>query len=721
MRTARRALLLVTLLSPAWAAAGPKVVVLGFDGADAEITRRLMDLGRLPHLAALAREGAFVPLLPTNPPQTPVSWSTFATGLNPGRTEIFDFIKKKEGAYLPTLCAFDDSVRRPFAFGARNGLVLGLIGAAVGVVPALFALAFRSRRRALFAAAIALAAAGGGGGFAFGSCLLPETVPQPINNRKGATFWEVATGAGLQCRIIRVPVTFPADRLPGLEMLSGLGVPDVRGLNGQPTVYTTRRGLSGGQFSVQVVELPEAAVSGRVDTTLDGPRNLLFPPKAGAASVAPRLNVPVAIEAAGEGRVRVTAGDRTSELAPGEWSDWHVVTFRFNVLLGAKAMARFYNQSAAGPSAYTEVLVTPVNFHPDTGSQVGWCFPGDYGQRIARGIGLFKTMGWASDTWSVSDELATERESLDDAHFTTDTFEELMRAELASPDVDLFVQVFEFTDRIQHVFWRLTDPGHPGYDAALAARWEGTIEAAYERMDAIVGEARKLAPEDAVFLVLSDHGFASFRRGVNINRWLVNHGHLVLRRDPCVGGAGGGRTLDDLFEAPGRVFGEVDWSRTRAYAMGLGNVYVNLAGREPQGIVRPGSEYDVLLGELQQGLEALVDGSTGERPVRRVYRRDDIYAGYDPELVPDLRVANARNYRVSWDTVLGGIPCEEIADNAKPWGGDHCSLDPEVVKGILVLNRRLATDDPEMKDLAPTILRALGLEPPAAMDGRSLL
>jgi predicted AlkP superfamily phosphohydrolase/phosphomutase len=287
--------------------------------------------------------------------------------------------------------------------------------------------------------------------------------------------------------------------------------------------------------------------------------------------------------------------------------------------------------------------------------------------------------------------------------------------------VDLYVQVFSFTDRIQHVFWRLTDPRHPAYDAALAEKYRGTIEAAYERMDRLVGEARAAVPKDAAFFVVSDHGFASFRRGVNLNRWLVDHGYMVLRRDPCRGGSGGGRSLDDLFESTSAVFSEVDWSRTRAYAMGLGNVYVNLAGREQQGIVRPGQEYDELCAALAQELPQLVDSLDGSKPIRRVYRRDEIYSGYDPELIPDLRVANTDGYRVSWDTVLGGIPCDEIVDNKKAWGADHCSLDPELVKGILVANRKLSSDAPVMADLAPTILAALGLPPPEGADGRSLL
>lgn len=755
LKTLIAALALTSLAATAGRAA-PKVVVIGFDGADWNITRQMMERGELPHLAALAKEGGAWPLLPTNPPQTPVSWSTFATGLNPGRTEIFDFIKKKDRGYLPTLCAFDEKPRQAFLFGERNRLALALVGATVGLVPLLFALAYRRRRKPLAIAAAAVAALGAAGGFAFGA-LLPSSVPAPRNNRKGTPFWQVAQQHGLDCRILQVPVTFPAEDGDRLEMLSGLGVPDIRGLNGQPTVYTSREGAKGEQFSVKVVRIPLVGAT-PVATTIEGPKNLLFPEGAccltreGAETcetltqrecaeregeylgdqtmcveqgrcvrppaAAPRIAIPMRLAAEGDA-LRIEAGDRASVVAPGAWSDWHVFEFEFNPLIAAKGMARFYNQSGPG---LTELAMSPVHIHPDSGALAGFCHPDDYSKRLEDEVGLYKTMGWASDTWTVGDELSTEQQALEDINFTADSFEELMKAELAR-DTDLFVQVFAFTDRTQHVFWRLRDTAHPHHDPALAKRYENVIPDAYRRMDAMVGTARALAPQSR-FFVCSDHGFASFRRGVNINRWLVDHDYMVLEHDPCEATSGTTRSLDDLFERPTSMFSEVDWSQTRAFAMGLGNVYVNLAGREPQGIVRPGDDYENLLAEIATGLESLVDPGNGAKPVAKVHRRDEMYSGYDPELVPDLRVSNTDGYRVSWDTVLGGIPCEQIVDNMKPWSGDHCSVEPELVKGILFSSVPLPQAQaraPEMADMAPTILKALGLDVPAGLDGEPLM
>jgi predicted AlkP superfamily phosphohydrolase/phosphomutase len=286
---------------------------------------------------------------------------------------------------------------------------------------------------------------------------------------------------------------------------------------------------------------------------------------------------------------------------------------------------------------------------------------------------------------------------------------------LADDTADLYVQIFYFTDRIGHLFWRHLDSGHPLHDPVAAAKWAPKMLEAYKRMDAMVGRARDLAGPNAVFLVCSDHGFSSFRRGVNYNTWLVRNGLMTLKgqtSDPA--------TLEKLFDTKD-LFANVDWSRTKAYAMGLGSIYVNLVGREREGSVMPGPEYAEVVRQIKEGLESLVDPVTGERPVARVWTRDEMYTGYDPNTIPDLRAANALNYRVSWQTSLGGVPPELVEDNLKPWSGDHCSTDPSLVKGILFCNRKINRPDPSMVDLMPTVLKALGVDVPADVDGKPLL
>jgi predicted AlkP superfamily phosphohydrolase/phosphomutase len=268
------------------------------------------------------------------------------------------------------------------------------------------------------------------------------------------------------------------------------------------------------------------------------------------------------------------------------------------------------------------------------------------------------------------------------------------------------------------MLWRLHDTGHPLYDAAKAQRYAEEIDKAYDRMDAIVGDAvQRMGPRTAL-IVCSDHGFASFRRGVNYNTWLVKNGFMTLRE-----GSYGGKTLEDLFDRGelGEFFKFVDWSRTKAYAMGLGNIYINLLGREPKGSVAPGREYDEVRDAIARGLEELVDPQNGEKPVLKVYRREEIYSGFDPRVLPDLRPANSDHYRVGWQTALGEVPPNVFEDNLKSWSGDHCSNDPSVVPGVLFSNVRLDPGAPGIGDIYPTILELLGVPGVPGIDGRSLV
>jgi predicted AlkP superfamily phosphohydrolase/phosphomutase len=236
-------------------------------------------------------------------------------------------------------------------------------------------------------------------------------------------------------------------------------------------------------------------------------------------------------------------------------------------------------------------------------------------------------------------------------------------------------------------------------------------------MDSIVGDAMKAADQhNAALIVLSDHGFASFRKAVNYNTWLVVNGYLVLKSGVRVKE----RNLEMLF-SQGQFWENVDWSKSRAYAMGLGEVYINVKGREAQGIVQPGPEYDALKVELKQRLTQFTDPETGDKVVRRVLAREEIYKSFDPNMIPDLFVTNNDGYRVSWQTALGGIPKDLLEPNKQVWSGDHCSVDPEIVKGIFFYNRKLTTDRPPyIADIYPTVLGLLGVKAPYELDGVEL-
>jgi len=724
------------------AAAGSRVVILGFDGADPNLVDQYLAEGKLPNLARLKEQGSYLRLGTTNPPQTPVSWSSFATGLNPGRTEIFDFLRRIDGSYVPEFAMVTED-KGPFLFGERNLLVLGLATGIVSLLVGLLPLKiWSSRWKLVLPLVVALSALAGGGASLLANRDLPRMVPTARNNRKGVTFWRWAAEHGVSARVLHVPNTFPAEEITGGQMLSGLGVPDIRGRIGSPAIYTSDPGakdrLAENQFSIELI--PLAGSSGRLDTHVVGPYNKPFfdfvvaeklaslDPRKGrqgmrekiekdleSRGIPRRIDLPLELEVL-EGRMVIRVSGQQQTLSPAEWSRWFTLKFPVNWLVdhveGIEGIARFKLLSLR---PYVQLYLSPINFHPAF-EPVPFSSPKGFAASLVPVFGLFKTLGWPIDTWTPSSGIAGDDLFLEDLNFTVDKEEEMMDRFLKEGGERLYVQVYDFTDRIGHLWWRLLDQKHPMYDPVQAVRLAGEMDKAYERMDAIVGRALALLPADAILLVCSDHGFASFRRGINYNTWLVKNGWMTLREGP-----NGTRSLEDLFDRgeTGEFFKYVDWSRTQAYALGLGSIYVNLAGREPRGSVAPGQEYESVRQGIIQGLEAFVDPETEEHPVLKVYRREEMYSGFDPGLIPDLRAANSRNYRVGWQTALGEVPPRIVEDNRKAWSGDHCSVDPSLVPGVLFSNRRIGRTDPVILDIFPSVLQILGVPAVEGIDGRS--
>jgi len=699
----QRFLLACALLIPLSAHASQKVIVLGFDGVDAKYTEQWMNEGKLPNLARLRAQGTFRPLRPTLPAQTPVSWSTFSTGIDPGRTGIFDFLRRDPKTYLPFFAAFDEGVE-PFLLGTKNAPVAA---AAVFVVFALIALLFRRVARIVaLIVAVVLAA----GAFAATKTYIPEKKPSVVNRRQGTPFWEVAAAAGKKARIVHIPVTFPAHDFPAGEMLSGLGVPDMSGRVGKPFYFTSEldfhRADTGNEFSIQVEQLEDNR--GVIHTKIQGPPNKLF-------GTPEYIVIPMTITVAGDrNSVTIEESGQKVTLKAGEWSGWVDFVFPFNPLIKLHGISRFHLISS---QPEVKLYLSPINFDPrqlPPGFKVS--APTDWAPRLAKKYGPYKTLGWQIDTWAISEGFATEQMFWDDMNWTVAQDRKMFDGFLQDDD-DLLVHQFEFPDRVGHVFWRFVDPSHPAYDAKLAAQWSGALLQAYQLMDAIVGDAMRAAEKkNAALIVLSDHGFASFRKSVNYNTWLVINGYMTLK----AGVQAKERNVEMLFDS-GTFWENVDWSRTRAYAMGLGEMYINLKGREAQGIVNPGAEYDALKQELKAKLVKMQDPIDGNYPVRRVLTREEVYKQFDPNVIPDLYVTNNDGYRVSWQTSLGGIPKELIEPNKQTWSGDHCSVDPEIVKGIFFFNRKVATERPPyIADVYPTVLGLLGVKPPYELDGIEL-
>jgi predicted AlkP superfamily phosphohydrolase/phosphomutase len=270
----------------------------------------------------------------------------------------------------------------------------------------------------------------------------------------------------------------------------------------------------------------------------------------------------------------------------------------------------------------------------------------------------------------------------------------------------MFFCLFDTPDRLAHMFWRFGEPGHPANRDGSNSALERVIEEHYRKCDQVVGRALEHADGDTLVIVLSDHGMNSFRRGMHLNTWLHDHGLLAL--------ATGTQPGDDA----GDFFKTVDWSRTKAYALGLGSLYLNMKGREERGIVDEG-EAESLKAAIARSLGGYVDPDTGVNAVTRVVARDEVYSGAFAGEAPDMLVNFNSGYRVSWATALGGVPEGHFEDNVKKWAGDHL-IDPDLVPGVLFMNRKFAGDS-ELASLAPTILDFLGVPKNLGMERESLL
>jgi predicted AlkP superfamily phosphohydrolase/phosphomutase len=257
------------------------------------------------------------------------------------------------------------------------------------------------------------------------------------------------------------------------------------------------------------------------------------------------------------------------------------------------------------------------------------------------------------------------------------------------------------------MFWRFNEDDHPANRGDVTPEMREVIDDHYRWCDRLIGEVMRYVDESTLAIALSDHGMNTFRRGVHLNSWLHDHGLLAFK--PGI----------DQDERSADFFRGVDWTRTRAYALGLGGIYLNMQGRETHGTVHP-EDAPALTAQLVERLSGLTDPERSQIAIRNVATREQLYAGPYAAESPDLLANFAPGYRASWATTLGGTPQGLFEDNTRKWGGDHI-IDPRLVPGVLFMNRPFDTAGPSLLDMAPTILGAFGLPKGQPMEGRSLL
>lgn len=652
-----------------------KLVVLGFDGLDPALTKRWMDEGKLPNMARLAKQGTFAALETSHSPESPTAWASFATGVNAGKHNIYDFLVRDTRTYVPDL----GMVRRE---------------------PPRFLLNY-----------------------------IPIARPRILSIRGGTSFWVSAGRAGVRSSILTVPVTFPPEEVPNGEMLSGLPLPDIRGTMGTFSYFATdlsryeegntefggilrRLVFEGDTARAELVGPPNPIVRSR-QREIRSKAPLTDADRAELAELGADEDIIVPFTVRWDRSARRAAIEiqgSTIQLGEKEWSKWLLLDFRVNLLIRLHGMAQIYLIAAGND---LQLYVSPINWRPDS-PPAPMSSPESFAADLYKTQGIYRTLGWAEATWPLNEGRLDEKTFMDDLYRAFDDRAGVILNRLNGGQWDLLVGVIESTDRVQHMMWRLLDPGHPMYDATLASQFGDSIERVYRRCDQFVGEVLEHLDPATPVMIVSDHGFHSFRYSVNLNTWLVQEGFMTLHgRQP------GEKKLDDLFGG-GEFWENVDWSRTRAYAMGLGQIYFNLRGREAKGIVDPGDEYRALADELASRLLTMTDPQNGQRMVRAVYKRDDIYRGPYLQNASDLQVGLEDGYRVSWQTTLGGTPPGIVYPNMKKWSGDHGAYDYQTTAGVLISSRTVATDRPRIIDIAPTVLKYFGLPMAADLDGKAL-
>lgn len=619
-----------------------RVVVLGLDGMEPALAEKFMAAGKMPHLAALRKEGFYGRLRTTTPAISPVAWSSFMTGSEPSKHNIFDFLSRDPRTYLPDLSS------------ARIG----------------------GPRRTL----------------AVGRYKIPLGKPEIRGMRKSVSFWKILGERGVFSTVLRVPITFPPEKFRG-HMLSGMCAPDLKGSQGTFAFYSSDPAKAVKREGGVVIPVAVGA-DGAVRTHLSGPENSLLKKPEEV-----RLPMTVRVDRAKKAAV-VEVDGQEIRLAQNEFSPWIRIAFRPGLGMKIKAICRF---RVTRIEPHFEMYVTPFNIDPEKPA-LPISHPFVYSVYLAKLLGPFITLGEANDTWALNEGVLDEPAFLELTYDNHAEWERMLFNALEKTKRGAVVIVFETTDSIQHMFFRYLDKAHPALKAGRPAMSEKVIEELYVKMDGLVGRVRQtLGARDALF-VMSDHGFKSFRYGVNVNSWLLKNGYLALRD----GRAGSGEWFKD-----------VDWDRTRAYALGLGGLYLNLKGREAKGVVSAGGEARALKDELMARLAGLKDDRNGAVAINRAYDRDAIYAGPYRENAPDLILGYNEGYRASWESVTGIVDDRVFTDNVKAWSGDHC-IDPACVPGVLFSSLKLRPE-PSIMDVAPTVLELFGVEAPKHMDGRSLL
>ena len=517
---------------------------------------------------------------------------------------------------------------------------------------------------------------------------------ETLLRRQGVPFWDYLDEAGVGSTFYNLPSNYPPSpsKYGNHRCLSGMGTPDVLGTYGTYQHYAEdgpvrTKDEGGGKRSMLFFE------NERATAQLIGPtHSLLKKPEP--------VTVDFVVHRDKQAKAAVIEiQDHKVLLKQGQWSQWLKIDFDLSMPWflpneHISGICRFYMQEI---EPNFRLYATPINTDPsDAYLQI--TEPAEFIGEISDKLGLFYTTGFQEDHKALSNKVFTDAEYAAQTGYVLNERLNLLEYALKDYDDGLLFFYFSSTDLQSHMFWWDSDDKHPVRSPADARGYFLHLQGIYQQLDSVVGDILKRYGDKATIIAMSDHGFANFKRQFNLNTWLRDNGYLGPPDSTA-------------------VLRDVDWSQTRAYGMGINGLYINLKGRERDGIVAPG-ECDELIDELAAKLEAVID-TNGNQVIRKAYRTDKAYSGSATELAPDIIVGYRRGYRASWATCLGDMTKEVLLDNDSAWSADHCA-DASEVPGVVFANKPIAAGTPALIDMAPTVLTEFGLEVPISMQGKNI-
>jgi len=631
---------------------GKKMIVLGFDGMDPLIAYDMIQRGELPNLKKLAQSGVFSMMRTTIPPQSPVAWGSFITGADPGKYGLYDFVHRDPETYFP-------------------------LTSGASTIPASL-------------------------NIKLGKYKIPLKPGKIVLERKGKPFWDYLEEKDIEATIFKIPSNYPPSKSKQ-RTLSGMGTPDIQGTYGIYSLYTSDE-----EEAMKDIEPNNVyyAWFNEEDVMADGE---IRGPKNDLVENGEDTRVPFKVYLDRENKTaRIDVDGKEVLIAEKEYSEW--VEIDFPLIKGISSITGMVKFFLMDVEKNFRLYISPVHISPKNPA-VEISTPPEYGKELAEKGGLFHTIGLPADTKALSQQTFGVEEFLTQSLSVFDESRKLFGIEyerFLTRKSGLLFFYFGSLDQGQHMLWALTDKDHPYYHPAEAKEFGYMKDELYRMHDRILGHVLNTMPKDTGLIVLSDHGFGTFRRKVNLNTFLFNEGYLKLR-------------VKDIDTEISMIddYGEYDWDNTKAYAVGLNGLYLNMKGRESQGIVTQ-SERRKLLEEIQRKLLTIRDPENGNQVITEAFITEDHFSPDYLDRSPDIILGFNRGYRSSDSNALGGATRDIVADNMNWWAGDHC-VNPRHVPASFFSNFPINKKIPSIKDMAPTILKYFGINETPTINGESLI